>query len=97
MLALAISGITSLTVTPLRIIAALGFIISGISILAAMYAIYEKITGNTVEGWASVMIAIIFLGGVQMLSLGIIGEYIGKIYLESKKRPKYFIEEKIDE
>ncbi|QCP60135.1 glycosyltransferase family 2 protein [Pantoea sp. SO10] len=97
MLSLAISGITSLTVTPLRIIAALGFVISGISVLAALYALYEKICGNTVEGWASVMIAIIFLGGVQMLSLGIIGEYIGKIYLESKKRPKYFVEEKIDE
>lgn len=97
MLSLAISGITSLTVTPLRIIAALGFVISGISVLAALYALYEKICGNTVEGWASVMIAIIFLGGVQMLSLGIIGEYIGKIYLESKKRPKYFVEEKVDE
>lgn len=97
MLSLAISGITSLTVTPLRIIAALGFIISGISVLAALFALYEKICGNTVEGWTSVMIAIIFLGGVQMLSLGIIGEYIGKIYLESKNRPKYFVEEKIDE
>ena len=94
MLSLAISGVTSLTVTPLRIIAALGFIISGISVMAALYALYEKMCGNTVEGWTSVMIAIIFLGGVQMLSLGVIGEYVGKIYLETKNRPKYFVEKR---
>lgn len=93
MLALAIEGITSLTITPLRIIAVSGFAISVISVLAAIYALFEKFTGNTVEGWTSVMIAIFFLGGVQMLSLGIIGEYVGKIYMEAKCRPKYFIEE----
>jgi len=97
MLALAIEGITSLTITPLRIIAAAGFIISILSTLVALYSIFEKIVGNTVEGWTSVMIAIFFLGGVQMLSLGIIGEYVGKIYIESKKRPKYFIEKKTDD
>ena len=92
MLALAIEGITSLTITPLRIIAISGFAISILSVFAAIYALFEKFSGNTVEGWASVMIAIFFLGGVQMLSLGIIGEYVGKIYMESKGRPKYFIE-----
>ncbi|WP_241722193.1 glycosyltransferase family 2 protein [Raoultella sp. HC6] len=92
MIALAIEGITSLTITPLRIIAVLGFAISILSACAALYALFEKFTGNTVEGWTSVMIAIFFLGGVQMLSLGIIGEYVGKIYMESKGRPKYFIE-----
>lgn len=95
MLGLAMEGITSLTVTPLRTIAALGFSISFISVFAALYALFEKFSGNTVEGWTSVMIAIFFLGGVQMLSLGIIGEYVGKIYMETKERPKYFIEEKV--
>ncbi len=94
MLALAIEGITSLTITPLRIIAISGFAISILSVFAAIYALFEKFSGNTVEGWASVMIAIFFLGGVQMLSLGIIGEYVGKIYMEAKARPKYFIEKK---
>ncbi|WP_338574411.1 glycosyltransferase family 2 protein [Erwinia billingiae] len=97
MIGLAIEGITSLTVTPLRMIAVLGFSISIISTLAALYAIFEKIIGNTVEGWTSVMIAIFFLGGVQMLSLGVIGEYIGKIYIESKGRPKFFIEKKTED
>ncbi|CAM8674252.1 glycosyltransferase family 2 protein [Kluyvera sp. M-M157-B] len=93
MVALAIEGITSLSVTPLRIISLTGLFISFISTIAAIYAIAEKIAGNTVEGWTSVMIAIFFLGGVQMFSIGIIGEYIGKIYIETKERPKYFIEE----
>lgn len=97
MLALALDGITSLTVTPLRIITALGFIISGISVISALYALIQKINGETVEGWASVTIAIFFLGGVQMLSLGIIGEYVGKIYMQSKNRPKYFVDEKAGE
>ncbi|WNK45723.1 glycosyltransferase family 2 protein [Pantoea agglomerans] len=96
MLGLAVEGITSLTVTPLRTIAALGFGISFFSVFAALYALIEKFSGNTVEGWTSVMIAIFFLGGVQMLSLGVIGEYIGKIYMETKERPKYFIEEKTE-
>jgi len=94
MLGLALDGITSLTITPLRIITALGFFISGISVISAIYALIQKFNGNTVEGWASVTIAIFFLGGVQMLSLGVIGEYIGKIYMESKNRPKYFVDEK---
>lgn len=92
MLALALEGITSLTITPLRLIAIGGFITSAISALAGVYVVIDKLAGNTVEGWTSLMIAIFFLGGVQMLSLGIIGEYIGKIYMESKNRPKFFIE-----
>ncbi|MCP6307867.1 glycosyltransferase, partial [Klebsiella pneumoniae] len=84
MLALALDGITSLSVTPLRIIAMTGFITCIISTIAAIYALIQKTTCTTVEGWTSVMIAIFFLGGVQMLSLGIIGEYVGKIYIETK-------------
>jgi len=94
MISLAVEGITSLTITPLRLISALGFLTCLISILTAIYAIFEKINGNAVEGWTSVMISIIFLGGVQLLCLGVIGEYIGKIYIETKERPRYFIEER---
>lgn len=95
MLQLAVNGITSLSVTPLRIIALSGLLISLLSVVAAAWAIVNKLNGGTVQGWASVMIAIFFLGGVQVLSIGVIGEYIGKIYLESKARPKYFIEEMV--
>ncbi|EEJ5471987.1 glycosyltransferase, partial [Salmonella enterica subsp. diarizonae] len=97
MLSLALEGITSLTITPLRMIAMGGIVTCLISSIAAIYAVIERLQGNTVVGWTSVMIAIFFLGGVQMLSLGIIGEYIGKIYMESKNRPKFFIEEKTQE
>jgi hypothetical protein len=96
MLSLALEDITSLTVTPLRIIAVMGIVISVFSAFAAVYALFEKLIGNTVEGWASVVIAIFFLGGVQMLSIGIIGEYRGKIYMESKNRFKYFIDKKFE-
>ncbi|GBQ87058.1 glycosyltransferase [Gluconacetobacter johannae DSM 13595] len=95
MLSLALEGITSLTVTPLRIIAALGLSISALSMVATFYSILLKYTGKTVEGWTSVMIAIFFMGGVQMLSLGIIGEYVGKIYMETKGRPKFFVEKHV--
>ncbi len=95
MLSLAVEGITSLTVTPLRIISVLGLITCFLSIVASLYAFFQKVEGSTVEGWTSVMISIFFLGGVQLVSLGVIGEYVGKIYLESKNRPKYFIEEEI--
>ncbi|WP_238484538.1 glycosyltransferase family 2 protein [Rahnella bonaserana] len=94
MISLAVEGITSLTITPLRMISALGFITCIISIITAIYAIIEKINGSTVEGWTSVMISIIFFGGVQLLCLGVIGEYVGKIYIETKGRPRFFVEEK---
>lgn len=92
MLGLAIEGITSLTITPLRIITLLGCVMCLFSFLFMIYTIILKITGHTVTGWSSMIVAICFLGGAQMLSLGVIGEYIGKIYLEVKKRPKFFIE-----
>lgn len=95
MLALALEGITSLTITPLRLISIVGFLTCGITAFAGFYVLINKLLGNTVEGWTSLMIAIFFLGGVQMLSLGIIGEYVGKIYIESKNRPKFFIEKMI--
>lgn len=93
MLALALEGITSFSVTPLRIVTALGFIISILSSIGVMYTLAQYFLGHTVSGWASMILAVLFIGGVQMLCLGVIGEYIGKIYIESKKRPKFFISE----
>ncbi len=93
MLALAIEGITSLTVTPLRLISILGFITFAVAFMASIFALVQKAEGNVVEGWTSVMISIFFLGGIQLLCIGVIGEYVGKIYMESKGRPKFFIEE----
>jgi glycosyltransferase, family 2 len=97
MLALALEGITSLSITPLRLISVIGFLTCLLSALAGAYVLVDKLLGNTVEGWTSLMIAIFFLGGVQMLSLGVIGEYVGKIYIESKNRPKFFVEKRISD
>lgn len=96
MLALALEGITSFSVTPLRIVTALGFMISMLSSVGVIYTLVQYFLGHTVSGWASVILAVLFIGGVQMLCLGVIGEYIGKIYMESKKRPKFFISEVAD-
>lgn len=95
MLSLALEGITSFSVTPLRVVTAIGFMISIISSIGVLYTLTQYFIGNTVSGWASVILAVLFIGGVQMLCLGVIGEYIGKIYMESKKRPKFFLENEI--
>lgn len=92
MLDFALNGITSFSVKPIRMISNLGFFLFFISLLALFYTIIIKISGLTVVGWSSLTISIWMLGGIQLLSLGIIGEYIGKIYLESKNRPLYHIE-----
>ncbi|MEK8216540.1 glycosyltransferase family 2 protein [Paenibacillus sp. FSL L8-0463] len=92
MLAFAFDGITSFSVTPIRLITGLGFIISLFSILVAIYILISKFSGSTTSGWSSLMISIWFIGGVQLVALGLIGEYIGKIYKEVKARPKYIIE-----
>ncbi len=92
MLGLAMEGITSLTITPLRLIAALGCFICLLSVIAALYVLVQKFSNATVAGWSSLILSIFFMGGVQMLSLGILGEYIGKIYLETKHRPRFHIE-----
>ena len=92
MLGLAFSGVTSLSVKPIRLIAALGLIISFISFIILIWAIVMNVTGSAVSGWASILCVITFLGGIQLLALGVIGEYIGRIYLESKHRPRYIIE-----
>ena len=96
MLALAFDGITSLSVKPIRMITGLGLVVTIISFLLIIWAIVGKIQGSTVSGWSSTISIICFLGGVQLLSLGIIGEYIGKIYLETKARPRYIISERTE-
>ena len=96
MLSFAIDGITSFSVKPLKLITNLGFIITLVSIIILIYSIVVKIIGNTVPGWAFLACSVWFIGGVQMLSLGVIGEYIGKIYQESKARPRFIIEKVID-
>lgn len=96
MLALAIDGITSLSIRPIRIISGMGFVISIVSFILMVWSIVSRLLGSTITGWASTLSVICFLGGIQLLSLGIIGEYIGKIYLEVKARPRYIISERTE-
>ncbi len=93
MISFALDGITSFSITPIRIITSLGLIVCVFSFIMAVYAFVEKIIGNTSDGWASLMLSIWFIGGVQLLSIGLVGEYIGKIYKEVKRRPRYIVEE----
>lgn len=93
MLSFAFDGITSFSVTPIRLISALGAVVCVLCVAAAVWALVQKLLCHTSAGWASLMISIWFLGGVQLLSIGLIGEYIGKIYKEVKRRPRYIIEE----
>ena len=94
MLALAFDGITSLSVKPIRFITGLGLIFSVLSFVGVLWAVVASILGRTVVGWASTMCIVCFMGGIQLLCLGVIGEYIGKIYLETKARPRYIISER---
>ena len=93
MLSFAVEGITSFSVKPLKMIMALGLFIILCSLLAIVYVLVSFFGGNADAGWPSLMISIWFLGGVQLFSIGLVGEYIGKIYLETKKRPRFNIEE----
>lgn len=93
MLALAFDGITSLSVKPIRLITGFGALISVISFVGVIWAVVEAILGSTVAGWASTTSIVCFMGGIQLLCLGVIGEYIGKIYLETKQRPRFIISE----
>ena len=97
MLNFAWDGVTSFSIKPLRLICTLGFIILFISIGIMIYSIVRYFTGNTVSGWTFLSISIWFIGGLQMISLGIIGEYIGKMYSETKARPRYIISENLEE
>lgn len=93
MLSLAFNGITSLSVRPLKMITGLGFFMSLVSLLAVIVTVIIKLFGYTVQGWTSLLCVIFLLGGIQIFCLGVIGEYIGKMYAETKARPKYIIED----
>lgn len=94
MFALAFDGITSFSVKPIRIITALGAVTVLLSIILILYALISWITGHVVVGWASSFIGTTLIGGIQLISLGVIGEYVGKIYMETKGRPRYIVEER---
>lgn len=94
MINLAANGITNLSVKPIRIITTLGLTVSFISFLVIIWVLIGFINGTTVQGWASTLGILSFIGGLQLLSLGVIGEYIGKIYMEVKNRPRYIISER---
>lgn len=93
MLSFALDGITSFSIKPIKLVAALGAVIIFCSVIAFIYTLISYFLGHTVPGWSSLMISIWFLGGVQLLSIGIVGQYVGKTYIESKERPRYNIEE----
>lgn len=94
MLSLALDGITSLSIKPIRIITIIGLLISILSFAGVIWSMIMYFTGNSITGWSSTTCIICFIGGIQMISLGILGEYIGKIYMETKSRPRYIISEK---
>lgn len=96
MLAFAIDGITSFSIKPLRIITSIGFFMLLLSFIVLIYSIIMKLSGNTVSGWTFIVCSIWLLGGIQTLCLGVIGEYIGKIYNETKQRPRYIVESILD-
>ncbi len=96
MLGLAVDGITSLSVKPLRLITGFGILVALISFIGCLWALITAICGKAVAGWASMTCIVCFVSGVQLISLGIIGEYIGKIYLETKARPRYIISERTE-
>jgi len=91
MLKFALDGVTSFSSFPLQIASYMGVAAALLSFLAIFYAVYLKLTDRTIQGWTSLIIVVLFMGGAQLLSLGIIGEYLGRVYDESRRRPLYFI------
>lgn len=94
MLGLAIDGITSMSIKPLHMITGLGVGFAVLSFIGVVWAVVSQIMGKTVAGWASIICIVCFMGGIQMICLGVLGEYIGKIYMETKARPRYIISER---
>ena len=94
MLALAFDGITSLSVKPIRLITGFGLGVSALSFIGIIWAVIATILGKTVAGWSSTVCIVCFMGGIQLICLGVLGEYIGKIYMEVKARPRYIISER---
>lgn len=93
MISFALDGVTSFSIKPIKIIGNSGIVISALSVFGLLYALIAKLTGNAVTGWTAIVASIWLIGGIQLFSLGVIGTYIGKIYSETKARPKYLIEE----
>ena len=97
MLHFASDGITSFSVKPLKVSIYLGFLIAFVSFMYILYAIYIAVfTDNAVTGWTSTIISVLFIGGIQLIMIGIVGNYLGKLFMENKKRPNYIIKEKND-
>jgi polyisoprenyl-phosphate glycosyltransferase len=92
MLQLAFDGITSFSIKPIRMITILGILIFIAAIAILIYSLIVNAMGHTVTGWTSTMISVWILGGLQLFAIGVVGEYVGKVYMETKKRPKYIIE-----
>ena len=97
MLALAFDGITSLSIKPIRMITSFGFIVALVSFIFIIVSIIQKFVGTTVTGWTSTIAVICFVSGVQLICMGVLGEYIGKIYMEVKHRPRYIISERTED
>ena len=97
MLSFAFDGITSFSIKPIRFILSLGTLIFIVSIAILIYSVIRHIIGATVLGWSSLMVSIWALGGLQLLAIGVIGEYIGKIYLETKGRPRFAVQDVLDD
>lgn len=95
MLSLAWEGVTSLSVRPLRLIISLGLLIAILSFAAGLWALGLRLSGHTEVGWASIVVAVFFLAGIQLVAIGVIGEYVGKIYLETKRRPRYIVDKRV--
>ena len=95
MISLALDGITSLSIKPIRLITWIGILVALFSFIGVCWSVIENLLGRTVNGWSSTVSIICFLGGIQLISIGVIGEYVGKIYLETKARPRYIISERV--
>lgn len=95
MIAFAIDGITSCSVKPIRVITTTGIVVSVLSFLFLVYIVIGHFLGGTIQGWATLAVLLCFFGGFQIMSIGIVGEYVGKIYLETKERPRYLLQDKL--
>jgi hypothetical protein len=96
MVAFAIEGITSFSIRPVRWVALIGILFALLGVVMALYALISLMCGQVVPGWTSIMVSIWIIGGVQLIALGLIGEYVGKVYSEVKRRPKYIVEEYLE-
>ena len=94
MLGLAIDGITSLSIKPIRFITGIGIFVALLSFIGVIWSVVQYFLHNSITGWSSTVSIICFIGGIQLISLGVIGEYIGKMYMETKARPRYIISER---